>query len=156
MKTGLESLDIGAPKITYSGNEGPQSPQQMAEIDPLLLEEYEKYVFEMEEQGLQPMSLEQFKQQAMSNLADGGRIGFFRGALADTQGPAGGQAMSPGTSTTGGTRHSGGGGENGGTTTPKPKPKVKKNISTGSLTPTTNFLKKFRAHDKFTDQLKAR
>ena len=43
MKTGLESLDIGAPKITYSGNEGPQSPQQMAEIDPLLLEEYEKY-----------------------------------------------------------------------------------------------------------------
>ena len=49
------------------------------------------------------------------------------------------------------------GGE-GGTTTPKPKPKVnvKKNISTGSFTPTFNFLKKFVAHDRFTDQLKAR
>ena len=44
------------------------------------------------------------------------------------------------------------------TITPKPKPKVKvkKNISTGSFTPTINFLKKFGAHDKFTDQLKAR
>ena len=29
MKTGLESLDTGAPEITYSGNEGPKSPQQM-------------------------------------------------------------------------------------------------------------------------------
>ena len=34
---------------------------------------------------------------------------FFTGALADTQGPAGGQAMSPGTSTTGGSRNLGGG-----------------------------------------------
>ena len=34
---------------------------------------------------------------------------FFTGALADTQGPAGGQAMSPGTSTTGGSRNIGGG-----------------------------------------------
>jgi hypothetical protein len=96
MKTGLESLNIGAPKITYSGSEGPQSPQQMAEADPLLLEEYEKYVFEMEEQGLQPMSLEEFASEARAGMSDGGRIGFFRGALADTQGPAGGQAMSPG------------------------------------------------------------
>ena len=38
------------------------------------------------------------------------RLGYFTGALADTQGPAGGQAMSPGTSTTGGTRNIGGGG----------------------------------------------
>ena len=29
MKTGLDSLDTGAPKITYSGNEGPKAPQQM-------------------------------------------------------------------------------------------------------------------------------
>jgi len=28
MKTGLESLDVGAPDITYSGNEGPKSPQE--------------------------------------------------------------------------------------------------------------------------------
>jgi hypothetical protein len=84
MKTGLESLDIGAPKITYSGNEGPQSPQQMAETDPLLLEEYEKYVFEMEEQGLQPMSLEEFAAQAKAGMSDGGRIGLRYGG--DTMG----------------------------------------------------------------------
>jgi hypothetical protein len=39
---------------------------------------------------------------------------------------------------------------------PPPKPEVKKNISTGSFTPTFNFLKKFAAHDRFTDNLKAR
>ena len=42
MKTGLESLDTGASKITYSGNEGPKPPQQMAMADPLLVEEYQK------------------------------------------------------------------------------------------------------------------
>ena len=42
MKTGLESLDTGAPEITYSGNEGPKSPQQMAMADQLLIEEYQK------------------------------------------------------------------------------------------------------------------
>ena len=126
MKTGLESLDTGAPNITYSGNQGPKSPQEdqlkMAEFelqeymeefervfpdmkdkrgtpdymkelqdyfeglaskqdegignlamaDPLLEDEYQKYVFEMEEQGLQPMSFEEFKQQAMSGMAEGG------------------------------------------------------------------------------------
>ena len=53
-------------------------------------------------------------QQAKQMLQDGGRIGFFRGAQADTKGPAGGKAMSPGTSTTGGMRNtsSGGGGDN--------------------------------------------
>ena len=29
MKTGLESLDTGAPKITYSSNEGPKSPKKI-------------------------------------------------------------------------------------------------------------------------------
>ena len=72
MKTGLESLDTGAPNITYSGNEGPQAPQQMAMADPFLVEEYQKYVFEMEEQGLQPMSFEEFRLQAMSGMAEGG------------------------------------------------------------------------------------
>ena len=28
MKTGLESLDTGAPEITYSSNQGPKSPQE--------------------------------------------------------------------------------------------------------------------------------
>ena len=74
MKTGLESLDTGASKITYRGNEGPKAPQQMAMADPLLVEEYQKYVFEMEEQGLTPMSFEEFKLQAMSGMAEGGRV----------------------------------------------------------------------------------
>ena len=74
MKTGLESLDTGAPKITYSSNEGPKSPKkiQRAMADPLLEEEYEKYVFEMEEQGLQPMSFEEFERQARSGMNEGG------------------------------------------------------------------------------------
>ena len=72
MKTGLESLDTGAPKITYSGNEGPKAPQQMAMADPFLIEEYQKYVFEMEEQGLQPMSFEEFEAQVRAGMADGG------------------------------------------------------------------------------------
>ena len=40
--------------------------------DPLLEEEYEKYVFEMEEQGLQPMSFEEFERQARSGMNEGG------------------------------------------------------------------------------------
>jgi len=72
MKTGLESLDTGASKITYSGNEGPKAPMKMAMADPLLEDEYQKYVFEMEEQGLQPMSFEEFRLQAMSGMAEGG------------------------------------------------------------------------------------
>jgi hypothetical protein len=39
---------------------------------------------------------------------------------------------------------------------PQPKPKDKKNISTGSLTPTINFFKKFGMHNDFVDNLKAR
>ena len=79
MKTGLESLDTGASDITYSGNEGPKSPQQIAEADYMLLEEYQKYVFEMEEMGQEPMSLEQFRQEAMSGMAMGGRAGYKDG-----------------------------------------------------------------------------
>jgi len=68
MKTGIDSLDTGAPNITYEGNQGPKSPQedqqkmqefQMAQLK----EEYDKYVFDSEEQGIQPMSMEQFMQQ---------------------------------------------------------------------------------------------
>ena len=68
MKTGLESLDVGAPEITYSGNQGPKSPQedqqkmqefQMAQLE----EEYDAYVDDMMEQGIEPMSMQQFLQQ---------------------------------------------------------------------------------------------
>jgi len=51
---------------------------------------------------------------ATGGISNHFRKRFFTGAQADTSGPAGGQAMSPGTSTTGGTRHGGGGGNGGG------------------------------------------
>jgi hypothetical protein len=67
MKTGLESLDTGAPEITYSGNEGPKSPQQMQQMQQMqmaqLEEEYDAYVDDMLEQGIEPMSMRQFLEQ---------------------------------------------------------------------------------------------
>ena len=71
-----EELQTGAPSIKYRGNEGPQAPMRMADADPLLVEEYEKYVFEMEEQGLQPISFEEFKRQAIAGYAYGGIAGL--------------------------------------------------------------------------------
>ena len=41
--------------------------------DPLLREEYDKYVFEMKEMGLEPMSFEQFKEQARAGMYAGGQ-----------------------------------------------------------------------------------
>ena len=81
-RTGITSLNAGAGEITYSGNQGPKSPDQqlMAQADPMIVEMYEQYVFEMEEQGMQPMSFRDFMQQiiAESRMADGGiaRVGF--------------------------------------------------------------------------------
>jgi hypothetical protein len=62
-----DTLETGAPSITYEGNEGPQDPRQeqqmmMAQLE----EEYKKYVFEMQEQGLEPMSFQQFIEQVMA------------------------------------------------------------------------------------------
>ena len=82
--TGITSLDAGAGEITYSGNEGPKSPDQelMAQADPMVIEMYEQYVFEMEEQGIQPMPFRDFMQQIIAESriesADGGiaRLGF--------------------------------------------------------------------------------
>jgi hypothetical protein len=62
-----EELETNAPSIKYSGNEGPKSPQEMEQmIMASLEEEYAKYVFEMEEQGLEPMSMQRFIEQAMA------------------------------------------------------------------------------------------
>ena len=47
--------------------------------DPMLVDEYRKYVFEMEEMGLQPMSFEEFKRHAIAGMATGGRAGFYSG-----------------------------------------------------------------------------
>ena len=69
-----EELQTNAPSIKYSGNEGPKSPQQMQEMMMAELEEeYAKYVFEMQEQGIQPMSLQQFMEQAMAEGQMSGR-----------------------------------------------------------------------------------
>ena len=136
-RTGITSLDAGAGDITYSGNEGPRSPQQiaggeynrvlellekvrediplseeekielqglirtltakgidveqlmqrasgemrMASADPVLQDEYDKYVVEMQELEREPVSIEQFKQQAVSGMAQGGRAGYQSGKL---------------------------------------------------------------------------
>jgi len=62
-----EELETNAPSIKYSGNEGPKSPQEMEQMMMAQLEEeYLKYVDDMMEQGLEPMTLQQFMQQAMA------------------------------------------------------------------------------------------
>ena len=60
--SGISSLDTGAPEIKYTGDQGPRSPDQqlMASADPMLVEMYQQYVFEMEEQGMQPISFREF------------------------------------------------------------------------------------------------
>ena len=84
-RTGISSLDTGASDITYTGDQGPKSPDQqlMATADPMLVEEYKKYVFQMEEQGLQPISFREFVEQIMaeSRMAQG--RGDMRMASAD-------------------------------------------------------------------------
>ena len=59
-----EELETNAPSIKYSGNEGPKSPQQMQEMMIAQLEEeYSRYLDDMMEQGLDPMSFEEFLHQ---------------------------------------------------------------------------------------------
>ena len=89
--------------------------------------------------------------------AEGGRIGFFKGAQADAS--AGKGAMSPGTDTGGGFR----GGEDKGPKGPpsvisKPPKKQTLDLQAKQARQLAkkNFLTKFLAHDRFTDQLKAR
>ena len=76
-----EELQTGAPSIKYRGNEGPKAPMEMAMSDPMLIEEYEKYVYSMQEQGQEPVSFEQFVQEIMSGMAKGGRAGYGLGSL---------------------------------------------------------------------------
>ena len=62
-----EELETNAPSIKYSGNEGPKSPQEMEKMMMAQLEEeYLKYVDDMMEQGIEPMTLEQFLDQTMA------------------------------------------------------------------------------------------
>jgi hypothetical protein len=73
----------------------------MASADPMLVEEYQKYVFEMEEQGQTPISFKQFVQQIMSEsrMASGGiaRLGFqFGGHPHSSDSPGGSGQTSAG------------------------------------------------------------
>ena len=62
-----EELETNAPSIKYRGNQGPKSPQEMKQMMMAQLEEeYLKYVDDMMEQGLEPMTLQQFLDQAMA------------------------------------------------------------------------------------------
>ena len=47
-----------------------EAEMMMAE-DPFLREEYEKYRYDMLEQGLEPMSFEQFRREALAGMAKG-------------------------------------------------------------------------------------
>ena len=49
--------------------ERPEKDRMLAERDPLLVEEYEKFVYDMLEQGLEPMSFEQFRSAAFAGEA---------------------------------------------------------------------------------------
>jgi hypothetical protein len=53
-------------------SEGPMIQAGSDDRDPFLVEEYEKYIFDMMEQGLQPMTFEEFRREAMSGMAKGG------------------------------------------------------------------------------------
>ena len=58
-RTGISSLDTGASDITYSGNEGPKSPQQqqmMAQLE----QEYEQY--RMEQIEIDPSKVLSFEE----------------------------------------------------------------------------------------------
>ena len=62
-----EELETNAPSIKYRGDEGPKSPQQIEQMMMAQLEEeYLKYVDEMIEMGREPMSMQQFMEQAMA------------------------------------------------------------------------------------------
>ena len=62
-----EELETNAPSIRYRGDEGPKSPEQIQQMMMAQLEEeYLKYVDEMIEMGREPMSMQQFMDQAMA------------------------------------------------------------------------------------------
>ena len=60
---GIKSLDKKAPSI------------KMADADPLLMREYEQYVFEMKEMGKDPMSLSEFIRMVIAEARMGVKAG---------------------------------------------------------------------------------
>jgi len=70
--SGIMGLDQGAPSIKMAGG-----------TDPMLLREYEQYVFEMQEMGREPMDLKSFIRQMLAEarmgVKDGGRMNYAQG-----------------------------------------------------------------------------
>ena len=83
--SGISSLDTGASDITYSGNQGPKSPQQQQQMMiAQLKQEYEQYKMEqIEIDPSQILSFEEWYQSeygaARQGVADGGRTGYQGG-----------------------------------------------------------------------------
>ena len=72
--TSDENLPIGPGSDASGIMETDEAKMMMAEDfspnrDPILVEEYEKYRFDMLEQGLEPMSFEQFRREALAGMA---------------------------------------------------------------------------------------
>ena len=53
-------------RLEYAEGSDKKGIMQMADVDPLLKDEYDQYVFEMEEMGRTPMSFEEFKRMVLS------------------------------------------------------------------------------------------
>jgi len=83
-RTGISSLDAGASDITYSGNEGPKSPQEEQQMQMAsLMQEYKDYVMQQEEAGRPAMPFEEWVRSIQSPMAEGGiaRLGYANGQL---------------------------------------------------------------------------
>jgi len=84
-RTGISSLDAGASDITYSGNEGPQDPRAMTDIEKIILQHW------LQQGGSYGDDIpEEFKQQIIQiygldrdRSAEGGiaRLGYANGQL---------------------------------------------------------------------------
>jgi len=72
----------GIAKVEQAVQQSQQS-KQMASADPILQEQYDQYVFDLQENnpGVKPMSIEEFREQAVSGMASGGiaRLGYQHG-----------------------------------------------------------------------------
>ena len=83
-RTGISSLDTGASDITYTGDEGPKSPQEEQQMQMAsLMQEYKDYVMQQEEAGRPAMPFEEWVRSMQSPMADGGRAGFRGGGGPD-------------------------------------------------------------------------
>ena len=78
-RTGISSLDTGASDITYTGNEGPKSPQQQQMMMAQLEQEYEQY--RMEQIEIDPSKVLSFEEWYQSEYG-AARAGVAEGGIA--------------------------------------------------------------------------